>query len=277
MLIIGVGASSGGLDAFAQLLRPMPASAGLAFVLIQHLDRSRPSSLAQILGAGTRLLVEEAAEGMAVQANHVYVIPPGSDLSISDGKLKLEPRGENSGSHYPIDRFFRSLAADQGPSAVGIVLSGSGSDGTQGLLAIKEACGVTFAQEESSADFDIMPRNAIASGAVDFVLKPSEMAAELLKVEAESRAALQSVTQMKADAANENNPELKRIFALLQKATKIDFTHYKRKPVSRRIARRMVVHKLKSVADYARVLESDPAELSKLYREILINVTSFFP
>jgi two-component system CheB/CheR fusion protein len=276
MLIVGVGASSGGLDAFSRLLRPVPAQSGLAFVLIQHLDRTRPSSLVQILTPTTVLTVQEATDGVQIEANHVYIIPPGSDLSIADGKLKLEPRGEKSATHYPVDRFFQSLAADQGPLAVGIVLSGSGSDGTQGLLAIKEACGVTFAQEESSADFSIMPHSAIAAGAVDFVLKPGEMVAELLKVESQSWTAAQSVDQIKTDVGNDNTPELKKIFALLQKATKTDFTHYKRKPVSRRIARRMVVHKLKDLSDYARLLESDPAELAKLYREILINVTSFF-
>ena len=275
-LIVGVGASSGGLEAFTQLLRPLPPDTGLAFVLIQHLDRTRPSSLPQILSSTTVLPVEEARDGVLVQPGHIYVIPSDADLSITEGRLKLEVRGEKSASHYPIDRFFKSLAADQGSLALGIVLSGSGSDGTQGLLSIKEACGVTFAQEESSAQFGVMPHTAIAAGAVDFTLTPAEMTAELLRLEARERGGLADDEQNRLEFMAQDDADVRRIFAQLQKATKIDFSFYKRKPVSRRIARRMVVHKIRTIGEYARHLENDPAELARLYREILINVTSFF-
>lgn len=264
LVVVGVGASSGGLEAFKQFLKPIGLESGLAFVLIQHLDARQPSSLAEILQSATVLNVEEARDGAVVQPNHIYIIPPTSDLTISNGALKLEPRTGKSSSHLPIDRFFHSLAVDRGRFAVGVVLSGSGSDGTQGLLSIKEAGGITFAQEESSAEFGGMPHSAITAGAVDFVLKASEIGAELVRVETQWRTPLDIGEQDELDLHTDEK-DLKRIFALLEKATKIDFAQYKRKTVDRRIARRMVVNKLSSVADYATYLESNPAEISTLF------------
>ena len=254
----------------------MPSDCGLAFVLIQHLERAHASSLAEILGRSTPLPTIEATDGMLVEANHIYVIPPAADLSLSQGRLKLEKRSEKSSSHYPVDQFFRSLAADLGPLAIGIVLSGSGTDGTQGLMAIKEACGVTFAQEEASAAFGSMPHSAIATGAVDFVLKPGEMAAELAKIERRAQTAISDSDASPLDWLPDEDTNLDKIFALLQKSGRTDFRHYKRKPVNRRIARRMLVEKIKSLGEYKTFLEENPGEISKLFREILINVTSFF-
>ncbi len=278
--MVGVGASSGGLEAFQDLLRPIPADCGLAFVLIQHLDRTRPSSLTDILSRSTGMPVAEAQDGMPVEVNHVYVIPPDADIVISKGKLRLEARAEKSSRHFPVDHFFRSLAQDLGPLAVGIVLSGSGTDGTQGLLAIKLSYGITGAQQEHSAQFPPMPRSAIASGAADFILSPAEMAAELLKI---ARQAAQAPDSLRlagevwpADAGSAYDTDLKKILSMLHKATRIDFTHYKRNTLNRRIARRMLVKKFDNLRDYALYLEQTPAEISTLFREILISVTSFF-
>jgi len=268
------------LEAFLDLLRPIPADCGLAFVLIQHLDRTRPSSLTDILSRATDMPVTEAEDGMAVEVNHVYVIPPNADIVISEGKLRLDARSERSGRHFPIDQFFRSLAQDLGPLAVGIVLSGSGNDGTQGLLAIKQCYGVTGAQEEHSAQFPPMPQSAIASGAADFILPPAEMAAELLKIAkqcaGDSHSPRLADEVWPADAGTAYDSDLKQILSMLHKATRIDFTHYKRKTLNRRIARRMLVRKFVNLRDYALYLEQTPAEIATLFREILISVTSFF-
>jgi two-component system CheB/CheR fusion protein len=275
-LVVAVGASSGGLEAFSQLLTAVPANSGLAFVLIQHLDRNHRSSLAEILASSTAMPVKIAEQGVEVAPNNVYVIPPDADLTIAERRLQLEPRGDKSSAHYPIDHFFQSLANDLGPLSVGIVLSGSGSDGAQGVRAIKAAYGITFAQEESSASFAAMPHNAVATGAIDFVLKPGDMAEALLKLSSGLTPPADSDDIADSNFLIAEDANLKTIFALIQKTTKIDFTHYKRTTLSRRIGRRMAIHEFKSILDYERFLEKNPSEIVKLCQEILINVTSFF-
>jgi two-component system CheB/CheR fusion protein len=178
--IVGVGASAGGLDAFSRLLRRIPCDTGYAFVLVQHLDATHPSSLSEILGRATAMPVGEAEDGTPVAANRIYVIPPNTELTTSRRVLRLGPRA--SSAHMPIDRFLQSLARDCGSRAVGVILSGNGSDGSAGLVAIKEAGGVTFAQEPSSAEFPSMPTMAVAAGGVDLVLAPDAIAAELARL-----------------------------------------------------------------------------------------------
>jgi len=178
--VAGVGASAGGLEAFMQLMHAMSPDAGIAIVFIQHLERTHESQLTEILGKSTSMPVTQASDGMTVEPNHVYVIPPNTSLSISAGVLRITPRTEGLGPHLPIDRFFSSLAKDVGPQSIGIILSGTGSDGAQGLLAIKQECGITFAQDEGTAKYSGMPHSAVATGAVDFVLSPQEIAKELL-------------------------------------------------------------------------------------------------
>jgi two-component system CheB/CheR fusion protein len=175
--VVGIGASAGGLDAFQDVLANLPADIGFAFVLVQHLDPKHPSLLSEILGRSTEMPVVEAEDGMAVEANHVYVIPPNTALTTVNRKLKLTPRESSAvGPHLPIDHFLRSLAREYGSSAIGVVLSGAGTDGSAGLLAVKEAGGITFAQDPSTAGFSSMPKMAAAATGVDFVLPPEGIA-----------------------------------------------------------------------------------------------------
>lgn len=180
-MVVGVGASAGGLEAFTELLRHLPTDTGMAFVLVQHLDPARKSSLADLLSKATSLEVREAVDDAAVEPNHVYVIPPNKTLKIANGILKLHPRQRTAGALRSIDTFLESLAEDQRERATGVILSGTASDGTLGLEAIKAEGGITFAQG-SSARFDSMPQNAIAAGCVDFVLEPEGIARELARI-----------------------------------------------------------------------------------------------
>jgi chemotaxis response regulator CheB len=180
--IVGVGASAGGLEAFTQLLGPFPGDTGVALVLIQHLDPTHESKLAGLLAKATPMPVLEATQDLAVHPDHIYVIPRNTTLTIAGGVLQLAPRGEARGPHLPIDLFLKSLAEDQRSAAIGVVLSGTGSDGTLGLAEIKAAGGITFAQDKESAKHDGMPRSAAASGSVDFILPPHEIARELARI-----------------------------------------------------------------------------------------------
>ena len=180
--IAGIGASAGGLEAFEQLLEALPVDTGMAFVLVQHLAPKHESILSELLGKRTTMPVVEVTEGMAVQPNHVYVIPPNADMTIEGGVLHLSPFGIDRSHRMPIDLFLRSLAHDQESRAIGVILSGTASDGTLGLQAIKAAGGITLAQDEESAKYGAMPRNAIAAGNVDFVLSPKLIARELVRI-----------------------------------------------------------------------------------------------
>src|SRR5262245_62165019 len=180
--IVGVGASAGGLDAFGQLLAALPSDSGMAFVLVQHLAPKHESILSELLRKSTRMPVAEVSEGMKVEANHVYVIPPNADMSITGGTLHLSPISLDRARRMPIDSFLRSLAEDQQSRAIGVILSGTASDGTLGLQSIKALGGVTFAQDDESARYSAMPRSAIAAGNVDFVLPPEAIARELKRI-----------------------------------------------------------------------------------------------
>lgn len=173
--IVGIGASAGGLEAFTQLLHHLPSDSGMAFVLVQHLDPKHESMLKELLSKATRMPVSEVKNGMPAEPNHVYIIPPNTNMGISERALSITPRTEIRGQHMPIDRFFRSLAEDQRNSAIGVILSGTASDGSLGLKAIKAEGGITFAQDEKTAKYGGMPHSAIASGAVDFVPPPKEL------------------------------------------------------------------------------------------------------
>lgn len=179
-MVVGIGASAGGLEAFTQLLQHLPTDTGMAFVLVQHLDPARDSALSEILSRVTSLSVREVAGNQPVEPNHIYVIPPNANLSMEGGVLKLGPR-QRAGPHRSIDSFFESLAQDQRERAIGVILSGTATDGTLGLEAIKAEGGITFAQDES-AKYDSMPRSAVAAGCVDFVLKPEDIAHELARI-----------------------------------------------------------------------------------------------
>ncbi len=269
--VVGVGASAGGLEAFTAFLKHLPSDSGMAFVMIQHLDRKQHSQLTELLAKATKMPVHEVAAYTAVEPNHVYVIAPGVSLSMSDGQLRVEER--TVGLNLPIDYFLRSLASNRGSKAIGIVLSGTASDGTLGLKAVKAEAGITFAQEPSSAKFDGMPSSAIADGVVDFVLTPEEIAKRLVRL---AQHPYPAEAEEDSAAAQETDSALKRIFHLLQSVTGNDFTHYKHTTIRRRIHRRMVLHGSEEPDDYIEYLQKNPAEARGLADDLLICVTSFF-
>ncbi|MEQ2008876.1 MAG: chemotaxis protein CheB, partial [Limisphaerales bacterium] len=272
--IVGIGASAGGLEAFTQLLGALPLDTGLAFVLVQHLAPQHESMLTALLSHTTPLPIHEARDGMRLEANHIYVIPPNTNLAVLHGRLSLMPRTEARGQHLPVDFFLRSLAADQKSRAIGVILSGTASDGTEGLRAIKAEGGLTFSQDEKSAKYNGMPHSAIAAGVVDFVLPPEGIARELARL---GRRPCVALPAAKADdALMESDEDLSKIFILLRSATGVDFSFYKPTTLRRRIARRMMLHKISSLTHYVRFIRQAPKELDALYQDLLINVTSFF-
>jgi two-component system, chemotaxis family, CheB/CheR fusion protein len=268
--IVAIGASAGGLEAFSNLLRALPPEPGLAMVFIPHLDPKHESAMVELLSRTTQLPVFQAKEGTEVRCNSVYVLPPNSDMTISDGVLHLLRREAGRGQHMPIDTFFRSLAEDQTSNAIGVILSGTANDGTLGLLAIKNNGGITFAQDSNSAKYDGMPHSATASGVVDFVLPPDQIAQQLIRVQT------LPVSEKTKEALDGNDRLLKEIFRLLKSVSKVDFVDYKIATIRRRILRRMSINRVEEVGDYVKLLHRNPQEIEALYRDVLINVTSFF-
>ena len=269
--IVVAGASAGGLEALNELLKALAVDTGMAFVLIQHLAPDHESMLPDILARATALPVLQVTNNMPVKPNHVYVIPPGKSMVISHGLLQLAPRTQIRGQARPIDHFMRSLAEEHGHKAIGVVLSGTANDGTLGLQEIKAGGGITFAQD-NTAEQTGMPRSAIASGAVDFVLPPDEIARELGRI-----ARHPYIGQVAADDPSiANAPALGRILDILRHGTGVDFGNYKRNTLNRRITRRMVLLKLQSFAEYFDYLKANAAEVDALYQDVLIGVTSFF-
>ncbi len=243
----------------------------MAFVLVQHLEPSHESFLTRLLTRATAMPVHEVREGMRIEPDHVYVIPANADLSLMDELIHVVGRRAPAGRHLPIDYFFRSLAETRKSRAIGVILSGTASDGTAGLHAIKVEGGITFAQEPGSAKYDGMPRNAIAAGCVDFVLPPQRIAAELARIGKHPfvRKLLNADEDLPA-----REEDWAHLFRLLRTASGVDFTFYK-KPIRRRLARRMALHKLESIGEYLKFLESSGEELDALFGEILIHVTGF--
>jgi two-component system CheB/CheR fusion protein len=275
--IVGVGASAGGLEAFTQLLRAVPVDTGMAFVLVQHLAPSHGSALAEILSRATSMPVTEVADEPEIEPNRVYVIPPDRNMVIVSGHLRLLPR-EARGKQHPIDQFFRSLAENQGHMAIGVVLSGTATDGTLGLEEIKAEGGITFAQDDT-AQHPGMPHSAVASGCVDFVLPPEGIAGELARIATHPFVAVRPGETGRAAAQRDalrGRQALAPILERLCAASGVDFTQYKVNTLTRRVRRRMVLLKKKELRDYARHLRDDPAEVEALYHDVLINVTSFF-
>lgn len=297
--IVGIGASAGGLEAFTELVGCLPSNPKVAYVLVQHLDPTHRSLLSELLGRSASLPVQEIEQSTRVQARHIYVIPPNCDLAIREGVLELTPREKNSGSPArSIDHFLKSLAVDRGASAIGVILSGAGSDGAEGLRAIKDAGGLTFAQDENSSKYDSMPRSAIATGCVDFVLPPEKIAGEIARILATPR---HTARRAAANARNrrgrisrktplidgEKGPEiawpkapedanLRRIFLLLRTQTGIDFNLYRINTIRRRLTRRLGLVKAKDLEAYYQLLREDREELNALHQDLLINVTNFF-
>ncbi|MCC5660765.1 PAS domain-containing protein [Nostoc sp. XA010] len=273
--VVGIAASAGGLEAFTELLKYLLTDTGMAFVLIQHLDPNHKSLLSEILARETQMPVTEVQDGVSVEPNKVYIIPPNTKMILSNGVLQLTPREKVGGKYMPADAFFTSLAADRGNKAIAVVLSGADGDGSLGLKAIKAAGGVTFAQCEDTAKFDSMPNTAVATGNVDFILPPEKIADELVNL---SRNAFisGSLPAIAIEKLPEQGDALAIIFVLLRSATGVDFSHYKPNTLDRRIQRRMLLYKLERLEDYAQFLQENPSEVKALYEEILIHVTYFF-
>ena len=271
--VVAVGASAGGLEAVTQLLSHIPAKGGIAIVLVQHLAPKHESSLVTLLTRASKMPVSEVAKTTPVEANHVYVIPPGKDLVYAAGSLLLKARDENHGLHMPVDRFMESLAKEEANRAIGVVLSGTGSDGALGLHAIKARGGIALAQSEDSAKFDGMPHAAITTGCTDFVLPPALIGEKLTQIARHPyvvRAAERPVEE------TVDRDVLRGILNLLRSSTGSDFTQYKKGTIVRRIRRRMVLHKSRNLLDYSKFLANHPDEVTALHEDILIHVTSFF-
>ena len=269
--VVGVGASAGGLEAFTRMLRALPMDTGMAFVLVQHLSPDRPSLLSDILSRATAMPVTEVKDQTAAAPNRVYVIPSDRDVAIVGGNLQLVPRDKER-PHHPIDRFFRSLADDQGHRAIGVILSGNATDGTLGLREIKAAGGITFAQDDS-APFHGMPTSAVAAGCVDLVLAPDAIAEEIARI---ARHPYVVPAQVSKPASSADDGSVAAILRAVCRHTGVDFTRYKASTLQRRISRRMLLHRIDGLGDYAKYLEENAAEAEALYQDILINVTSFF-
>jgi two-component system CheB/CheR fusion protein len=265
--VVGIGASAGGLDAFIELVSAIPLETGLAFVLIQHLDPSHDSMLVDILAGATAIPVQEVVDGMRIERDHVYVIPPDTEMTIQDDVLRLVPRTPIV-PHRPLDSFFCSLAQNRKSDAIGVVLSGNDADGALGLQAIRDGGGITFAQSPESAKFDVMPRAAAV--AADFVLPPAGIAERLVSIA--HRDGLYEHGQPAQPAA----AEFDRIFQLLRAYHQVDFSHFKRTSLDRRILRRVLLGNHDGLSSYADSLEKDSAAIETLYQDLLIGVTSFF-
>jgi two-component system, chemotaxis family, CheB/CheR fusion protein len=268
----GIGASAGGLEALEQFFDHMTADSGLAFVVVQHLSPQYKSLMVEILSKHTMMPVLRAEDGMRVEADTIYLIPPKKNLRIFHGKLLLSEQEHDRGINLPIDIFLRSLAEDQGEKAIGIILSGTGSDGMRGVRAIKESGGMVMVQDAESAKFDGMPRSAISTGLADFVLPPGKMPEQLLSF---VKHPYVNKTDKNALLLTDED-SMARLFELLREKTGIDFTWYKQSTVTRRIERRMTINQIEDLRDYVRHLERFPREVLALHRELLIGVTSFF-
>lgn len=273
--IVGIGASAGGLTAFEAFFSGMPTDnePGMAFVLVQHLSPDHKSILSELIRRYTRMQVFEVEDGMRVQINCAYIIPPNFDMAFLNGSLHLLEPAAPRGQRLPIDYFFQTLADDLHELSIGIVLSGTGSDGSAGVRAIKNAGGMVMAQSIATCEFDGMPRSAIATGLMDYQLDPAEMAGQLMAYASHAYGKLaRSVDSTRQNSEN----ELQKISIILRTKTGHDFSQYKPSTINRRIERRMAVHQIKSLDSYINFLRQTPAEIEALFRDLLIGVTSFF-
>src|SRR6266851_4386518 len=270
--VVGIGASAGGLEAVSELIAELPATTGMAFLLVQHLDPMHESFLTEILAKKAAFAVETATDGTILKPDHLFVIPPNAVMTVADGVLRLRSREGEERPHKPVNILFRSLAQQHAHRAVAVVLSGTDSDGAQGLEEIKAAGGITMAQEPATAKFDGMPKSAIATGCVDFVMPSKELGKEMLRIGRHPY--LSSAGS--PDALAQEEECLRRIFRLLQHRIGTDFSRYKRTTVQRRLARRMALRQVDGLTEYADRLIQDPDEVQALARDFLIRVTGFF-
>ena len=270
--VVGIGCSAGGLDALDRFFHHMPSDCGMAFVIVQHLAPDQRSALPELLQRFTRMSVTEASEGLPLQRNAVYVIPPNKDLSLLHGVLHLLEPAQARGVRLPIDFFLRTLADDQRDKAVAVILSGMGSDGVLGLRAIKEKAGLVLVQDPASAEADSMPRSAIEAGLADIVALAEELPVRLVAH------VLHPAMSRRADAVDEARvlSDIDKVVVLLRDRTGNDFSLYKTNTLVRRIERRTTLHQLASTSEYVAYLRKNPQEIDLLFRELLIGVTNFF-
>jgi two-component system CheB/CheR fusion protein len=273
--IVGIGASAGGLAAFETFFSGMPVDKepGMAFILVQHLAPNHKSMLAELISRCTSMKVFEVEDGMTVQVNCIYIIPPNHDMAFLNGTLQLLTPSMPRGQRLPIDFFFRSLAQDQRERSIAIVLSGTGSDGTLGVRAIKGEGGMVMAQTPETTEYDGMPRNAIATGLVDYILPPADMGQAL---ESFITHTFRKVRPSEAFPSQKNENNLRKIFVLLRVQTGHDFSYYKQNTIMRRIERRMAVHQIDTIDEYVLFLQQTSNEIDALFRDLLIGVTNFF-
>ncbi len=281
--IVGIGASAGGLESFTQLLRDIPVTTGLALVLVQHLSPTHATLLPELLSRVTKLPVQLVQRGMTIKPNHIYVMPPDADMIMNGMTFVLTARSGTRGLHMPIDIFFRSLAQQHGNRAIGIILSGAGSDGALGLAEIKERGGITFVQDDRTATFPGMPHSAIMHGGIDFILPPAGIAQELRRIaqhpyvfSADSGRGEGLPADPSPILESAGQEGLHQLLRLLRVASGVDFTCYRQNTIQRRITRRMTLCKMDSLADYIRYLQAHSEELDALYHDLLIKVTGFF-
>jgi two-component system CheB/CheR fusion protein len=273
--IVGVGASAGGFEAFSQMLDALPEDPRLAIVFVQHLAPKHASALPSLLTSHTRLPVSEAVEGVRLEPNRVYVAPPNAQIELVDGHLHLGPRPEDRSQYTPIDFFFRSLARTLRNHAIGVILSGTASDGTLGVREIKSMGGITVAQDPTTAKYDGMPRSAIATQMIDLVLPPNELAIKLVEIARHPYPPPPPPSRREAEPSV-TEEQLERVFKLLLPACGVDFMHYKTPTIIRRLFRRMTLLRMADVNAYISYLEQTPEEVVNLHNDLLIHVTRFF-
>ena len=276
--VVGVGASAGGLDSLKRLVSTIPdGSTGLAFVIVQHLNPDHRSLMVELLQRESSVPVMAIEDGLEIEPDHVYIAPAGWLTTLEEGVFHLEKIGPGEHNRHPVDAFLVSIASDMGARSIGVVLSGSGDDGMMGINSIALAGGVTFAQDLNSAQFNGMPRSAISSGVIDYIMPPDSMVSAILRLLSE-RPLPQAPSRKPIGIPDQEMPEpaMERLFSLVFDRTGLDLTQYKDRTILRRTEQRMVARGVTSVGDYIALLEEEPDELQTLYQEILIGVTSFF-
>lgn len=275
LTLVGIGASAGGLEAISELLKSLNPDTGMAFIFVQHLSPDHKSMLTPLLSKITNMTVREVENKVLIKPNNFYIIPPDKEIAVEQGHIILRPRPESPKFNFPIDILFTSLSKTQGINVIGVILSGSATDGTIGLKSIKEMGGLTFAQDET-AKFNSMPKSAISEGIVDYILPPNEIALELNRISLHVLNGDSEINTGEEDLIEDDDPDLKNIIRKLQSLTGVDFSLYKSKTVKRRILRRMLLNKVKDLKSYLVLIEEKKQELDTLYQDLLINVTSFF-
>ncbi|MBK9359450.1 MAG: PAS domain-containing protein [Bacteroidales bacterium] len=273
LICVGIGASAGGLEALEVFFRNMPINSGMAFIVVQHLSPDYKSLMGELLSRYTTMEIFRAEDGIMVEANSVYLIPPKKNMTMFHGKLFLTEQDTNRGLNLPIDIFLRSLAQDKGTDSIGIILSGTGSDGTLGIRAIKEAGGIVMVQDDQSAKFDGMPRSSIATGLVDYILPPDKMPEELIKF---VKHPYINKTGKIENIISKDEDILTKILKIVREKVGVDFSFYKPATILRRLEKRISINQISKIENYISYLNQSPTEARILYKELLIGVTQFF-